>query len=154
MKGVLWMQISTRGRYGLRAMVDLAIYAIDEYVPLNSIAERQNISESYLEQLFAALRKGGLVKSIKGSQGGYTLADRPAQVTVGAILRLLEGKLFTASEVSSPENEPSTIEYCLAINVWEKINASIGSIVDSITLEDLVESYHNLHDHKSPMFYI
>lgn len=148
------MQISTRGRYGLRAMVDLAIYAVDEYVPLNSIAERQNISESYLEQLFSALRKGGLVKSIKGSQGGYTLVDKPAQITVGAVLRLLEGKLFTAAEDSIPESGPSTIEYCLSVNVWEKINASICSIVDSISLQDLVESYHNLHDLKSPMFYI
>lgn len=148
------MQISTRGRYGLRAMVDLATYAVDEYVPLNSIAERQNISESYLEQLFSALRKGGLVKSIKGSQGGYTLAGTPQQVTVGAVLRLLEGQLFIASEVVNPENETSTIEYCLAVNLWQKINASISSIVDSITLEDLVESYHNLHYNKSPMFYI
>jgi Rrf2 family cysteine metabolism transcriptional repressor len=154
MEGVLWMQISTRGRYGLRAMVDLAIYGVDEYVALNNIAEKQNISESYLEQLFSALRKGGLVKSIKGSQGGYALVAHPAQITVGAVLRLLEGKLFTASEVSIPESEPSTIEYCLSVNVWEKINASICSIVDSITLEDLVESYHNLHEYKSPMFYI
>jgi Rrf2 family protein len=148
------MQISTRGRYGLRAMVDLATYGVDEYVALNNIAERQNISESYLEQLFSALRKGGVVKSIKGSQGGYALVAQPAQITVGAVLRLLEGKLFTASEVSIPESESSTIEYCLSVNVWEKINANICIIVDSITLEDLVESYHNLHEHKSPMFYI
>lgn len=148
------MQISTRGRYGLRAMVDLAIYAIDEYVALNTIADRQNISESYLEQLFSALRKGGLVKSIKGSQGGYALSDHPSRITVGAVLRLLEGKLFIVAESSENELVNNTIEYCLNENVWEKINASVCSIVDSITLEDLVERYKILHGNLSPMFYI
>ena len=94
------MQISTRGRYGLKAMVDLAIYSVNDHVALNSIAERQNISEGYLEQLISALRKGGLVKSIKGSQGGYVLADYPSKVTVGAVLRILEGKLFTVDDSS------------------------------------------------------
>jgi len=147
------MQISTRGRYGLRAMVDLSIYAVGEYVALNTIADRQKISESYLEQLFSALRKGGLVKSIKGSQGGYALADHPSKITVGAVLRLLEGKLFIA-ESSENELVNNTIDYCLNENVWEKINASICSIVDSITLEDLVERYKTLHGNLSPMFYI
>jgi len=148
------MQVSTRGRYGLRAMVDLAIYAKDEHVPLNNIAERQNISESYLEQLFSALRKGSLVKSVKGAQGGYTLNDLPARITVGAVLRLLEGNLFTTAEDSRAASEPDNIEHCLSVNVWEKINASICGIVDSITLEDLAESYHALQEYKSPMFYI
>ncbi len=148
------MQISTRGRYGLRAMVDLAIYSVDEHVALNSIAERQNISESYLEQLFSALRKGGLVKSIKGSQGGYALADSPSKITVGAVLRLLEGKLFSVAESSDKEVVNSTIEYCLSENVWEKINASICSIVDSITLEDLVDRYKTMNGSISRMFYI
>jgi Rrf2 family protein len=153
-KGVIWMQISTRGRYGLRAMVDLAIYSVNEYVALNNIAERQNISESYLEQLFSALKKGGLVKSIKGSQGGYALADHPSKITVGAILRLLEGKLFSVDDSTENQTNNNTIEYCLSENVWEKINASICSIVDSITLEDLVERYKILNGSISPMFYI
>ncbi|MDD3365035.1 MAG: Rrf2 family transcriptional regulator [Syntrophomonas sp.] len=148
------MQISTRGRYGLRAMVDLAIYSVDEYVALNNIAERQNISESYLEQLFSALRKGGLVKSIKGSQGGYALAYSPSKITVGAVLRLLEGKLFSVAESSENEIVNNTIEYCLSENVWEKINASICSIVDSITLEDLVDRYKTMNGSISRMFYI
>jgi Rrf2 family protein len=148
------MQISTRGRYGLRAMVDLAMYSVNEHVALNSIAERQNISESYLEQLISALRKGGLVKSIKGSQGGYVLAAHPSKITVGAVLRILEGKLFSVAESSENEIAYSTIEYCLNQNVWEKINASICSIVDSITLEDLVERYKTMNGSIARMFYI
>lgn len=148
------MQISTRGRYGLRAMVDLAIYSVNEYVALNNIAERQNISESYLEQLFSALKKGGIVKSIKGSQGGYALSDHPSQISVGDVLRILEGKLFTVAESSENQTDNGTIEYCLSVNVWEKINASICSVVDSITLEDLVERYKLLTGTISPMFYI
>jgi len=148
------MQISTRGRYGLTAMVDLAIYAVGQYVALNTIADRQNISESYLEQLFSALRKGGLVKSIKGAQGGYALAHHPSKITVGAILRLLEGKLFSVAESSENELGKNTIDYCLNENVWEIINASICNVVESITLEDLVESYKTLNGNLSPMFYI
>lgn len=148
------MQISTRGRYGLTAMVDLAIYAVGEYVALNTIADRQNISESYLEQLFSALRKGGLVKSTKGSQGGYALADHPSKITVGAVLRLLEGKLFIVAESSENELGKNTIAYCLNENVWEKINASICSIVESITLQYLAESYKKLNGNLPPMFYI
>jgi len=147
------MQISTRGRYGLRAMVDLAIYSTDQYVALNNIADRQSISESYLEQLFSALKKGGLVKSIKGSQGGYALADHPSKITVGAVLRLLEGKLFTVAQTS--ENEmANSIEYCLDMDVWEKINASICKVVDSITLEDLVDRYQTFNGNAARMFYI
>lgn len=148
------MQISTRGRYGLRAMVDLAIYGVDEYVALNTIADRQEISASYLEQLFSTLKKGGLVKSIKGSQGGYTLSNHPSKVTVGAVLRLLEGKLFSAPEFAEDNIATASLEYCLAVNVWEKINASICTIVDSITLEDLAESYKILNNNRVPMYYI
>jgi Rrf2 family protein len=148
------MQISTRGRYGLRAMVDLALFSVDEYVALNNIAERQNISESYLEQLFSALKKGGLVKSIKGSQGGYALSDDPSKITVGSILRVLEGKLFVVDENSEANIANSTIEYCLSENVWEKINASICSIVDSITLGDLVDRYKTMNGSLSRMFFI
>jgi len=107
-----------------------------------------------LEQLFSALRKGGLVKSIKGSQGGYALADDPRKITVGVILRVLEGKLFNVEEPSENEIANNTIEYCLSVHVWEKINASICSIVDSITLDELVERYKYLNGSLARMFYI
>lgn len=148
------MKISTRGRYGLRAMVDLAIHSPNGHVTLNSIAERQNISENYLEQLISVLRKGGLVKSIKGSQGGYVLAGHPSQITVGAVLRILEGKLFEADDSDISQADSSSIEYCLTVNVWEKINECISSFVDSITLEDLSESYRTLINKQALMYYI
>jgi len=135
-------------------MVDLTLHSGDAYVALNNIAERQNISESYLEQLFSALRKGGLVKSIKGSQGGYALADDPARITVGAVLRILEGKLFVVAEPSENEIVNNTIDYCLTENVWEKINASICSVVDSVTLDDLVSRYKVINGSLAHMFYI
>ena len=85
------MKLSTKGRYGVKAMVDLAIHNSEGQIALKSIAERQEISENYLEQLFATLRKAGLVKSTRGAQGGYVLADKPEKITVGTILRALEG---------------------------------------------------------------
>ena len=87
------MKLSTKGRYGLRALIDLAQYSEKEAVPISSIAQRQNISESYLEQLFAKLKKAGLVMSIRGAQGGYRLAKPSDTISVGDVLRALEGNL-------------------------------------------------------------
>lgn len=149
------MKLSTKGRYGLRSMIDLAINSKGEQVALYSIAERQNISVSYLEQVFSILRKSGLVNSIKGAQGGYILADNPADITVGKILRALEGSLsivdYSNEEV---ETDKKSIEYCLKVNLWEKINQSIDKVVDNITLEDLVEQYKDMNNSENLMFYI
>ncbi|MGE5396650.1 MAG: RrF2 family transcriptional regulator [Chitinophagales bacterium] len=147
------MRISTKGRYGLRAMVDMAVNATGEHVALNSIAERQNISANYLEQVFALLRKAGLVKSVKGAQGGYILVDNPAAITVGSILRVLEGDLSVIDE-SSEEEDPGTIEFCLKKCVWEKLDDTINRLVDSITLEDLVDEQKKLNGSQALMFYI
>lgn len=87
------MKLSTKGRYGLRAMIDLAVYSEKEPVSIQSIADRQNISERYLEQLMASLKKEGLVKSIRGANGGYQLARPAIGISVGDILRALEGDL-------------------------------------------------------------
>ena len=149
------MKLSTKGRYGLRSKIDLAINSKGEQVALYSIAERQNISVSYLEQVFSILRKSGLVNSIKGAQGGYILADNPADITVGKILRALEGSLsivdYSNEEV---EEDKRSIEYCLKVNLWEKINQSIDKVVDNITLEDLVEQYKDMNNSDNLMFYI
>lgn len=147
------MKISTRGRYGLRAMVDLALNAGDGHVALSAVAERQGISANYLEQVFAALRKAGLVKSIKGAQGGYVLAVRPDSIKVGDILRVLEGSLSVIDESESDYlNNP--IQYCLKQKVWDKIDERINSIVDSITLEDLVSEYRRKNGWEEMMYYI
>ena len=146
------MKISTRGRYGLRAMLDLAVFSKGEHVALNAIAERQNISENYLEQVFSILRKAGLVRSVKGAQGGYTLAMDPAQVTVGMILRALEGELAVVDEENSGEGVESAMLSCLQSNVWDPINASMNQVADSISLQDLVDSFNNINE--APMYYI
>ncbi|HOP74342.1 MAG TPA: Rrf2 family transcriptional regulator [Bacillota bacterium] len=146
------MKISTRGRYGLRAMLDLAVFSRGEHVALNAIAERQNISENYLEQVFSILRKAGLVRSVKGAQGGYTLAMEPVQVTVGMILRALEGELAVVDEENSGEGVESAMLSCLQSNVWDPINASMNQVADSISLQDLVDSFNNINE--APMYYI
>lgn len=133
------MKISTKGRYGLRAMIDLAVNSDGkELINLKSISERQNLSERYLEQIFSTLKKNGLVNSIKGPQGGYMPSKEIRQISVGDILRALEGSLHI---VDSQDIISDKIEDCIKNNVWKKMNESIDKIVDNITLEDLVFEY-------------
>lgn len=149
------MKLSTKGKYGVIAMLDLAVHSSGETVTIKSIAERQNISESYLEQLFAVLRKSGLIKSSRGSQGGYMLAEKPGEITVGAILRAMEGSLAPVSCIA--EDNPSECgraDDCVTKHVWKSIRDSIYRVVDSITLEELVEEYNSLNENAQNMFYI
>src|SRR5674476_243816 len=132
------MKVSTKGRYGLRSMIDLAINATEGHVALLYIAERQNISVNYLEQVFSTLRKAGLVKSVKGAQGGYILGDSPSRITVGRILRALEGDLSLVEGLDSEIGMDSSLQYCVKVNVWDKMTDTLNQIVDSITLEDMV----------------
>ena len=147
------MKISTKGRYGLTAMVDIAINAISENVTIKSISERQDISEGYLEQIFSSLRKAGLVKSIKGSQGGYILGYNPSNITIGDILRTLEGNLSVLGDEIRDEQE-SMLQKCIKGKIWNQIDNSINSIVDSITLENLVVDYKKMSDASKSMYYI
>ena len=149
------MKLSTKGRYGLRAMVDLALNASGDHVALYNIAERQGISENYLEQVFSTLRKAGLVKSVKGAQGGYTLAEKPENLKVGQILRVLEGDLSVVDETFDDSHKVGkTIQYCLKVNVWDKINDCINNLVDSITLEDIANEYKKSMGETPNMYYI
>lgn len=135
------MKISTKGRYGLKAMVDLAYNNSNgKNVTLKSICERQNISERYLEQIIATLRKSNIVKSIKGAQGGYFLADSANQITVGRILRAVEGNLHVTSD--KDDNPKDKVDECIQNKVWDALNQTIDNVVDSITLEDLVFEYN------------
>lgn len=136
------MKLSTKGRYGIKAMLDLALHNDKGPVTLKNIAERQEISENYLEQLFAVLRKAGHVKSVRGAQGGYLLSQSRDSITVGSILRSLEGSLAPVECVV--ENDPikcDRSDICVTKLIWEKIRDSVNDIVDSITLGDLVEEY-------------
>ena len=134
------MKLSTKGRYGLRAMIDLADYAEEVPQSITNIAMRQAISDSYLEQLMAKLKKAGLVKSIRGAQGGYVLAKNSKDISVGDILRALEGDLtpVKCSELDG-QSECSGSDCCVTKNVWKRINDSIQTAVDSIPLSELVE---------------
>ena len=122
------MKISTKGRYGLRAFIDLACYGAEEPVSISSISARQEISERYLEQLMAKLKKAGLVKSIRGAGGGYRLAKDAAEVSVGDVLRALHSE-------DSCEIQGS----CITKYVWKKVNESMAQTVDSIMINTLVE---------------
>lgn len=139
------MKLSTKGRYGLRALIDLAVYSENETVSIASIAARQNISESYLEQLIAKLRKAGLVTSIRGAGGGYKLAKPAEEISVGDILRALEGNL---DPVECPglkeESACDGSEFCVTKYVWQRINDSINQTVDEISLSRLVEESRNV----------
>lgn len=133
------MKLSTKGKYGLRALIDLAQYSEQEAVSISSISQRQGISESYLEQLVAKLRKAGLVTSIRGAQGGYRLAKSADTISVGDILRALEGNL-SAVECSAYTDEGCQgADLCVAKYVWQKINESIAKTVDEMMLDQLVE---------------
>ncbi len=133
------MKLSTKGKYGLRAMIDLALHSEQEAVSISSISARQGISESYLEQLVSRLKKAGLVKSLRGAQGGYQLARPSAGISVGDILRALEGNL-DAVECSAFNDEGCEgADLCVAKYVWQRINESIAQTVDEMMLDQLVE---------------
>ncbi|WP_251859894.1 Rrf2 family transcriptional regulator [Clostridium sp. Marseille-Q2269] len=145
------MKISTKGKYGIKAIVDLAINSTEEVVTLKSISERQNISEGYLEQIFSLLRKNNLIKGRKGAQGGYVLEKDSAHITAGEILRALEGDLSVVELNDNYLN--NRMEKSIKTNLWDRINESIERVVDSITLQDLVEAY-KASDNGNIMYYI
>lgn len=133
------MKISTKGRYALRLMLDLAVYNTGEPVSLKDIARRQQISEKYLEQIIAVLNRAGFVRSIRGAQGGYVLSRRPQDYTVGMILRLTEGDLAPVSCLNQSPAECARRGECVTVRVWEKIYQAVNDVVDHITLADLAE---------------
>ena len=132
------MRISTKGRYALRLMLDLALNNTGEPISLKDIARRQEISDKYLEQIISVLNKAKYVKSIRGAQGGYILTKRPEEYTVGMILRLTEGSLAPVACVED-EDTCAKMNDCATVLVWKKMNEAINQVVDSITLADLVD---------------
>lgn len=124
-------------------MFELTINQGDGPVSLKYIAEKQNLSDQYLEQIFSTLRRAGLVKSIRGAQGGYLLSRDAAKITVGDILRVLEGPIAPSDCVLDEETDCKRSGNCVTQLVWEKIKESIESVVDSITLQDMLEDHKN-----------
>lgn len=132
------MKISTKGRYALRLMLDLANYDTGAPVALKDIAARQEISEKYLEQIISLLNKAGFVRSIRGAQGGYVLTKSLNQYTVGDILRLTEGNLSPVDCVYDNGGSCERGNECITKRVWKQINDAVNNVVDNITLEDMV----------------
>lgn len=141
-----YMKISTKGRYALRLLLDLAVYNTGEPISLKDVAKRQEISEKYLEQIISLLNKAGFVRSIRGAQGGYMLAKAPSEYTVGMILRLTEGSLAPVSCVGEDSIECERRQGCVTVRVWEKLNDAVNQVVDNITLADLVEWHQEKAD--------
>ncbi len=151
------MKISAKTRYGLRALVDLAIHDIGSPVPLINIANRQEISINYLEQVFALLKKANIVRSIKGAQGGYILARKSDKITVADVIRAIEGDIMIVEE-EPPRNEVSMLyqnfTQCLQEKVWNKITDSVNEVVNNITIESLVRQYQENAYNDVGMYYI
>ena len=139
------MKISTKGRYGLTIMIELAKKYGEGPVSLKSIAQTHDLSEHYLEQLIAPLRNGGLVKSVRGAYGGYILANEPNQITAGDIIQLLEGPISPVEGIE--DEEPAKRE------LFIRIRDAVKEVLDSTTLEDLAQ-YSEDGDTDSYMFYI
>ena len=150
------MKFSSKSEYGLRAMFDLAELYGTGAVSIKSIAERQDISDPYLEQLFALLKKSGIVKSIRGAQGGYMLSKDPADITVGEVLQALEGPFSPMDCVSTVNPEPcKRTQYCVTRQIWTKVKDAVDDVLDNITLQDMKEEAEKIRSGKDYyMYYI
>lgn len=145
------MKLSTKGRYGLKAMFYLSVHSENGPVPLKNIAKNQNISEQYLEQLFSTLRKKGLVKSVRGSQGGYLLSKEPREITIGDILIALEGPV-SLSECIVDEDFCANSSSCITKVVWEKVKKGIDEVIHSINLQDMIDDYKKSENNINYLF--
>ena len=141
------MKISTRGRYAIRVMLDLAEHNTGEYIPLMDIAKRQEISEKYLEAIVASLSKNGFVRSLRGKGGGYQLLRAPEEYTVGSILRLTEGSLAPVACLDDHPNQCERAATCKTLQMWEGFYKLINEYFDGITLEDLLEQSTDTGDY-------
>lgn len=135
------MKISTKGRYALRLMIDLAEHSNGKYITLKDISARQEISIKYLEQIITQLSKAGLLKSVRGPQGGYKLSKDSKDYTVGDILRVTEGNLSPVACLESDTNKCSNYEKCSTVDFWAGLYQLIQKYVDNVTLEDLVSKH-------------
>lgn len=131
------MLVSTKGRYALRVMIELACHEKDEYVPLNVIAKKQSISEKYLESILVVLSKAGVIDALRGKRGGYRLNRDAADYSVGEILRLTEGSLAPVACLSCKPNQCEKASQCRTLPMWEKLDGIISDYLDSVSIADL-----------------
>lgn len=133
------MKISTKGRYAVRVMLDLALNDKGECIKVKEIAARQGVSEKYLEQIISVLNKAGYVRSARGAQGGYRLVKEPEYYTVGMILRLTEGSLAPVACLEEGADLCGRMDACETVGVWRELYDAINKVVDTVTLADLME---------------
>ncbi len=138
------MKISTKGRYALRLMLDLAQHKNDGYIALKDIANRQKISKKYLEQIVPMLNKSNMLKTNRGFQGGYMLSKSPDKYTVGDILRITEGKLVPVACLESEENQCLRAAECITLDIWKGLAKVINEYLDSITLQSILDKRNSL----------
>ena len=133
------MKVSTKGRYALRMLLDLAEHREQGFIPLKDIAERQDISKQYLEQIVSIISSSGALRANRGKQGGYMLSKEPAAYTVGQILRLTEGNLVPIACLEDDVNQCERAEKCKTLSMWKGLNKVIADYLDGITLQDLLD---------------
>ena len=144
---VIILKLSTKGRYSVKAMVDLAINSANGPVNIKSIAERQKISEYYLEQLFATLRKANIILSVRGATGGYTLARDPKYISIKDIIDTVEGPVGISNCIEG-EN-CSNMDLCPTRLLWFKLSESINSVMENTSLEDIITDYNEINEKES-----
>jgi Rrf2 family cysteine metabolism transcriptional repressor len=149
------MKFSTKSRYGLRAVLDIAIHGENGPITINNIADRQDISERYLEQLMTSLKNSGFVKSVRGAQGGYILSKEPKDIKVGDIIRALDGPITPVACVGEEYTDDCTRkEACATRLIWNEVKKSIDVVLDKYTIEDLINETKRLSGSQNFMYYI
>lgn len=133
------MKISTKGRYALRMLIELAMHQEESFVSLKEISEHQGISKKYLEQIVPMLNKSGILRTNRGNKGGYLLAKSPAECTVGDVLRATEGSLASVACLEHEINDCPRSEICPTLFVWEGLNKAVTDYLDSITIQDILD---------------
>lgn len=148
------MKLSKKCRYGLRALIDMAVNTGNEQVVLSSLAERNHISAQYLEQIFSGLRRAEIVKGTKGSQGGYRLNRHPSEITVAEILEALDGSYRIEDEEVPEDHHGCGITASIQEMVIDKVNDQLDKVLKNITLEDLKKNYSEYSEYGQDMYYI
>ncbi len=147
------MKLSTRGQYGTRALLELALHQGDGPVLLRNIAQKQQISLQYLERLISPLIAGGVVRSTRGAKGGVSLARAPEEIRLSEVVRLLEGSVAPVECVDNPE-ACNRSELCVTRDIWGELKQAIDDVLDSTTLKDLVERQKRKKQSEAEMYYI
>ena len=137
------MKISTKGRYALRMLIDLAEHNDNGFIALKEVAERQDISKKYLEQIIPILNRSGMLITNRGYQGGYKLDKSPQDITVGEILRNTEGSLAPVACLEQTPNQCEKCGYCITLPVWQGLEKVVNEYLDSISLQDIIEQKRN-----------